>query len=81
MNNMDETSPPAAPAEQSWTPQEGEVVTLLKTGEFMRIMSIHSFGVFVRPVRGGREQIKRLWELVPPDTAPGGFNDWQASRG
>ncbi|MEU1282939.1 hypothetical protein [Kitasatospora sp. NPDC005856] len=62
-------------------PKTGQEVALVKTGELVRIMSVHSFGIFVRPLRGGREQIKRLRDLVPPDNAPGGFNQWQASRG
>ncbi|MBP0452635.1 hypothetical protein J5Y04_24275 [Kitasatospora sp. RG8] len=80
MSHVNESST-AALTSETWTPEVGEEVALVKTGEMVRIMFVHTFGVFVRPLRGGREQITRVRDLVPPEDAPGGFNDWQASRG
>ncbi|GAA2145906.1 hypothetical protein GCM10009760_35070 [Kitasatospora kazusensis] len=65
----------------AWVPQEGQTAYLRSTGESVRVMDFSEGRVYVRPLRGGREQTLRVGELIPPDDAPGGLHDWQASRG
>ncbi|MER5868064.1 hypothetical protein [Kitasatospora sp. NPDC002040] len=64
-----------------WVPRAGEVVTYRKNGHEVEIMHVASYGISIRPVRGGLEKEVPLTDLIPPDDAPGGFEDWQASRG
>ncbi|MER7751497.1 hypothetical protein [Kitasatospora sp. NPDC097643] len=64
-----------------WKPQAGQRVYERKSGAAVEVMDVGQEGVYVRPLRGGRERVVRLGELVPPDDAPGGFFDWQAARG
>ncbi|GGQ72077.1 hypothetical protein [Kitasatospora griseola] len=66
---------------EQWVPQVGQTVHDRRSGKLVRIMAVYTFGVFVRPLKGGRESITKLRDLIPPDDAPGGFNDWSASRG
>ncbi|MEK2491363.1 hypothetical protein WN990_17600 [Kitasatospora purpeofusca] len=66
---------------EQWEPQAGQTAYDRRSGQAVRVMSVHTFGVFVRPLKGGREAITKLRDLVPPDDQPGGFNSWQASRG
>ncbi|GAA1501538.1 hypothetical protein GCM10009760_64430 [Kitasatospora kazusensis] len=65
----------------AWTPQEGQTAYDRRSGRAVKVMSVHAFGVFVRPLKGGRESITKLRDLIPPDDQPGGFNSWSASRG
>ena len=64
-----------------WTPTVGDRPYDRETGTAVEVMAVESDGVYVRPLRGGVERIVRPVELVPPDDAPGGFQDWQAERG
>ncbi|MDH6577504.1 hypothetical protein [Kitasatospora sp. MAP5-34] len=64
-----------------WEPAVGEMAYDRRSGRAVKVMAVHSFGVFVRPVKGGRESITKLRDLIPPDDAPGGLHDWQVSRG
>ncbi|MFJ1758147.1 hypothetical protein [Kitasatospora sp. NPDC088134] len=64
-----------------WEPEEGQAAYDRRSGQAVRIMSVHSFGVFVRPLKGGREAITKLRDLIPPDEQPGSFNSWTVSSG
>ncbi|MFJ9777435.1 hypothetical protein ACIRVF_40400 [Kitasatospora sp. NPDC101157] len=66
---------------EQWVPVVGERVHERRTGVAVEIMEIDKAAVYVRPLRGGLERVVRRSDLVPPDDAPGGFFDWQASRG
>lgn len=56
--------------EQEWQPQEGQPAYDRRSECTVRVMAIHSFGAFVRPLSGGREQIRKLVDLCQP----GGLN-------
>ncbi|GAA2137360.1 hypothetical protein GCM10009760_17770 [Kitasatospora kazusensis] len=64
-----------------WEPAVGQVVTVRADGTRVEIMDLSKGRVATRPLRGGRETDYRVGELIPPDDAPGGFVDWQVSRG
>ncbi|MDH6575820.1 hypothetical protein [Kitasatospora sp. MAP5-34] len=64
-----------------WEPRPGQTAYLRSTGDPVTVMDFREGHVYVRPLRGGREQALRVGELIPPDDAPGGLHDWQASRG
>ncbi|MFJ8039171.1 hypothetical protein ACIRBX_01495 [Kitasatospora sp. NPDC096147] len=68
-------------AQTGWEPRQGEVVVLRRSGARVRVMDVVGATVFVRPLRGGRETEVRVSDLLPPDRAPGGFEEWQAGRG
>ena len=65
----------------AWVPTAGQTAYLRSTGESVRVMDSREGRVYVRPLRGGRERALRVGQLIPPDDAPGGLHDWQASRG
>ncbi|MER5867084.1 hypothetical protein [Kitasatospora sp. NPDC002040] len=64
-----------------WVPRKGEVVTYRKNGLEVEIMHVASYAIIIRPVRGGLEKEVQPADLIPPDDAPGGFQNWQAGRG
>ncbi|MFI9321242.1 hypothetical protein ACIGXI_15855 [Kitasatospora aureofaciens] len=66
---------------EQWVPVPGERVHERRTGVALEVMEIDKADVYVRPLRGGLERVVRRSDLVPPDDAPGGFFDWQASHG
>ncbi|MBO1413906.1 hypothetical protein [Streptomyces sp. FH025] len=66
---------------EQWVPEAGQCVYERRTGAAVEIMEIVNTGIYVRPLRGGLERVVRRADLIPPDDAPGGFFDWQASRG
>ncbi|MGW2378002.1 MULTISPECIES: hypothetical protein [Kitasatospora] len=66
---------------EQWVPEAGQRVYERRTGAAVEIMEIGATCIYVRPLRGGVERVVRRSDLVPPDDAPGGFFDWQASRG
>ncbi|MGW2371363.1 hypothetical protein [Kitasatospora sp. NPDC001683] len=66
---------------EQWKPEEGQQVYVRRSGAAVEIMEIRKFGLYVRPLRGGVERVVQQADLIPPDDAPGGFFDWQASRG
>ncbi|WP_157882138.1 hypothetical protein [Streptomyces rubellomurinus] len=66
---------------EQWVPEAGQRVYERRSGAAVEVMEISKTGIYVRPLRGGVERVVRLADLVPPDDAPGGFFEWQASRG
>ncbi|WP_033219011.1 hypothetical protein [Kitasatospora phosalacinea] len=51
---------------EQWEPREGRCAHDRRTGEDVRVMAVHSCGVFVRNLRDGRESVTTLAELDPP---------------
>ncbi|MDH6576611.1 hypothetical protein [Kitasatospora sp. MAP5-34] len=64
-----------------WVPAAGQTAYLRSTGDAVKVIDFREERVYVSPLRGGRERTLRVGELIPPDDAPGGLHDWQASRG
>ncbi|GAA2098643.1 hypothetical protein GCM10009759_29810 [Kitasatospora saccharophila] len=52
---------------ERWEPQEGQAAYDQQSGQVVRVMSVHGFGAFVRPLKGGRESIAKLCDLIPPE--------------
>ncbi|GAA2118846.1 hypothetical protein GCM10009759_66480 [Kitasatospora saccharophila] len=52
---------------EQWEPQEGRPAYDQCSGRMVRIISVHAFGAFVRPLRGGREALAKLPDLVSPE--------------
>ncbi|GAA5011717.1 hypothetical protein GCM10025734_56530 [Kitasatospora paranensis] len=57
---------------QNWQPSVGQAAYDQQSGQTVRVMAVHSFGVFVRPLKGGRESITKRRYLLPPNDAPEG---------
>ncbi|MEV4559892.1 hypothetical protein AB0K51_23260 [Kitasatospora sp. NPDC049285] len=53
---------------EQWQPEVGQPAYDRRSGQAVSVMAVHSFGVFVRPINGGREIIAKLRDLLPPDT-------------
>ncbi|MFJ5233324.1 hypothetical protein ACIQBJ_25940 [Kitasatospora sp. NPDC088391] len=51
---------------EHWEPEEGREAYDRRSGQTVRVISVHACGVFVRHLRDGREGITVLEELAPP---------------
>ena len=65
----------------AWVPVAGQTAYLRSTREVVKVMDYQDDRVYVRSLRGGTEKALKVTDLLPPDDAPGGLHDWQASRG
>ncbi|WAL71618.1 hypothetical protein OU787_08925 [Kitasatospora sp. YST-16] len=54
-----------------WEPGEGREAYDRRSGQAVRVISVHVCGVFVRHLRDGREDITTLGELAPPENTAG----------